>query len=129
MPLNHIKIKPKQSNIRYCLQTKIFRNLCHKTKCYTHFWITNQRPYGLCQNKWLGSVTYGYKIYHVCMLGFSSYLLCLGCMCNELRGIMARSTRNPKCNHTVDYYSIKLLVRTLPATLYTSYMVSNIRSG
>ena len=27
-----------------------------------------------------------------------------GCMCNELRGIMARSTQNPKCNHTVDYY-------------------------
>ena len=26
------------------------------------------------------------------------------CICNELRGIMVRSTRNPKCNHTVDYY-------------------------
>ena len=27
-----------------------------------------------------------------------------GTNCNELRGIMARSTRNSKCNHTVDYY-------------------------
>ena len=25
-------------------------------------------------------------------------------ICNELSGIMARSTRNPKRNHTVDYY-------------------------
>ena len=41
---NKAEQHPKQSNIRYCLQTKIFWNLCHKTKCYSHFWITNQRP-------------------------------------------------------------------------------------